>query len=455
MPGELVEIRILPPFGIGRLGSSPSPMDNYELQTDDPIGRRLIIPAETLIVNDSGEISSLKPPFEVNFRDEKGFIRPVCPFLEIWARFSGEEDLIPLTENILSGGGFSLADVKWKIDVANIKAYRRTGDTRDRIVADLPEFSDHAVKPLMGVCKNFFATAFIPFGSVRYIKPNDAFPEIRLRFTPAAGKVYGPPSGFPKPDENLAGIVYDDVQGGWKGYFDRSDNSLKARQATNPGSVYAGWADPDNQYSWGYLDDECDGVVQVSIGGSNTHLRAYARIAAGPPSFAPDSLPVRTVGDELEQAMFGPDLDGPATDREIDSVREILRRALDTVRLMNTAQMNAFSTQPGVGMARMDFLDVGRAQEPIVDPTLTDTLAIQARHERILLALESGSLVWFARVLREHDAVGDLSTDGRRKMPALMRGADARYLALTRRQVNKVRAAASVIAAASELGDKS
>ncbi len=455
MPGEIVEIRILPPFGIGRLGSSRSPMDNYELQTDDPIGRRLIIPAESLIVDDSGELTLLKPPFDVNFRDEKGFIRPVCPFLEVWARFSCAEDLIPLTEKILADAGLSLADVRWKIDVANIKAYRRTGDPKDRIVADVPEFSDHAIKPLNGICENFLDKAYIPFGSVRYIKPNKAFPEIRLRFTPAGGKVYGPPSGFPKPDENLAGIVYDDKKGKWKGYFDPSDNSLAARRATNPGAVYAGWADPDNQYSWGYLDDECDGVVQVSIGGGDSHLRAYARIAAGPPSFAPDSLPVRTVGDELEQAMFGPDLDGPATGREIDSVREILRRALDTVRLMNTAQMNAFSTQPGVGMARMDFLDVGRAPEPIVDPTLTDTLAIQARHERILLALESGSLVWFARVLREHDAVGDLSTDGRRKMPALMRGADARYLALTRRQVNKVRAAASAIASAAQPGDKS
>jgi hypothetical protein len=48
-------------------------------------------------------------------------------------------------------------------------------------------------------------------------------------------------------------------------------------------------------------------------------------------------------------------------------------------------------------------------------------------------------------VLREHDEVGDLTDAGRRKMPALMRGADARHLALTRRQVNKVRTAAEYI----------
>jgi hypothetical protein len=38
--------------------------------------------------------------------------------------------------------------------------------------------------------------------------------------------------------------------------------------------------------------------------------------------------------------------------------------------------------------------------------------------------------------------VGDLSNKGRRKMPALMRGADGRALALTRRQVDVIRKAA-------------
>ena len=122
-----------------------------------------------------------------------------------------------------------------------------------------------------------------------------------------------------------------------------------------------------------------------------------------------------------------------------------MRRALETVRLMNTAQMNKYSNQRGVGMARMDNLDVMRAPTPILDPAVADSLAIRSRHERVLLALESGSLAWFARVLREHDEVGDLTDDGRKKMPALMRGADARHLALTRRQVNKVRAAAEYV----------
>ena len=36
----LVELRILPPFAIGRLGSSAEPMDNYEVNVATPIGWR-------------------------------------------------------------------------------------------------------------------------------------------------------------------------------------------------------------------------------------------------------------------------------------------------------------------------------------------------------------------------------------------------------------------------------
>src|SRR5262249_13785509 len=102
-------------------------------------------------------------------------------------------------------------------------------------------------------------------------------------------------------------------------------------------------------------------------------------------------------------------------------------------------------TTRGVGMARMDILDVQRRSDPVFDPAVSESLAIRARHERVLLALESGSLVWFARILREHDKVGDLTDEGRRPTPGMMRNADARPLALTRRQVGKVRAAADAI----------
>jgi hypothetical protein len=449
MTRQLVELRILPPFAISRLGSSPDPMDNYDLIIKDPIGTRQIEPAETLVINrETGEISLKRPPFEVRFRDGEGRIRPIAPFLEVWARRAGDAELVPLTTEVLAGAGLTLEAVKWSVHVANIKAYRRTGDNNDRIEARTGAFSDHAGHALVGYCNNFLDDKSIPLGSVQYIKPSAEFPEIRLRFTPAAGNVYGPPPEPGTADPNIADAVYDPEKGKWKGYFDPSSpddpkkEPIRVRKATNPMAIYAGKSEGDYQISYGYLDDECDGIVEVELVVSGARLNAHARIAAGPPTFAPDSLPVRTVGDEMEQAMYGPDLDGPVTAQEIADVRDIVRRALETVRLMNTSQMNKPSKQRGVGMARMDYLDVNRALESIADPAVADSLAIRSRHERVLLALESGSLAWFARVLRDYDEVGDLSNEKRRKMPALMRNADGRHLALTRRQVSKVRAAA-------------
>jgi hypothetical protein len=449
MERKIVELRILPPFAIARLGSSPDPMDNYGLTLEDPIGYRQIRAADTLLVDAAtGEARIKRPPFEVRFRDGEGNIRPIAPFLEVWARFAGEGELAPLTTDVLSGLGLAPDAVKWRVEVANIKAYRRTNDLKDRIEAATDVFNDHASHDLTGRCENFLDGKTISLGSVRYIKPTAELPEVRLRFTPAAGHVYGPPLESGKKDGNIADAVYDPRKGGWKGYKDPINpktDPLGVRRATNPSQIYAGKAEGDNQISYGYLDDECDGIVEVSLEVGGETLNAFARIAAGPPTFAPDSMPVRTVGDELEQAMYGPDLDRPATGQDLEEIRDIVRRALETVRLMNTAQMNLPSRQRGVGMARMDYLDVSRALEPIADPAVADSLAIRARHERILLSLESGALAWFAGVLRNHDQVGDLSDDARRKMPALMRNADGRHLALTRRQVNKVRAAAEYV----------
>lgn len=450
MADRIVELRILPPFAIARLGSSPEPMDNYDLVLREPIGVREIVPADTIVVDPAtGEAALKRPPFEVRFRDPDYRIRPIAPFLEVWARVQGSEELVPLTGGMLEERGLGPGDVEWRVHVGNVKAYRRTNDPNDRVEAVAGPFRDHQAHPLLGECANFLEGKTLPLGKVQYVRPSAELPEIRLRFTPAAGLVYGPPPDEGTVDPNIADAVYDPEKGKWKGYVDPTDpktDPIGVRRATNPSNVYAGLSQADgNQISYGYLDDECDGFVEVTLHTPDGALTAFARVAAGPPTFAPDSAPVRTVGDDLEQAMFGPACDAPVGEGELQEVGEIVRRALETVRLMNTAQMNRASSQRGVGMARMDYLDVKRALEPIVEPAVADSLAIRARHERVLLSLASGSLAWFARVLRAYDEVGSLSDESRRKMPALMRGADGRHLALTRRQVNKVRAAAELI----------
>jgi hypothetical protein len=90
-------------------------------------------------------------------------------------------------------------------------------------------------------------------------------------------------------------------------------------------------------------------------------------------------------------------------------------------------------------MPLQDSNDFHRMFAPIMAMSLVDNLSVVALHQTVLTALKSGTPAWFADALRHPEEVGDLSDKGRRKMPAMMRGADARYLTLTRRQIDMVR----------------
>jgi hypothetical protein len=72
-------------------------------------------------------------------------------------------------------------------------------------------------------------------------------------------------------------------------------------------------------------------------------------------------------------------------------------------------------------------------------PDGADTRTIAALHQRAYTALTSGSAGWFTKLLRQPEQIGDLSDEGRRKMPALMCSAESLYLALTRRQISAIK----------------
>jgi hypothetical protein len=186
----ILELRILPPLAIGRLGSSPEPMDNYSLDDSRPVGYRHLLPAGTLHVDRAtGRIVAASQPASVEFRDAAGCIKPVSPFLEVWAQFEPGGPLLPLTGTHLRALSLTPADLRWTVRVGNHKAFRRTGKPDDKILAETGEFSDFEVRPLLGQCANFLPGKNIALGSAQYIQPTAEFPEIRLRFTPAAGYV--------------------------------------------------------------------------------------------------------------------------------------------------------------------------------------------------------------------------------------------------------------------------
>ena len=453
----ITELRILPPLAIARLGASPIPLAAYslELPEGNPLDFRRIVPQETLEIDDkTGAVVSAKAPDSIFFKQD-GMIRPVAPFLEVWA-VTSPDTLEPLTLALLKSEGLTPKSIRWTIEVANHKAFRRTNDSGDKITAKIEGLNDHQSHPLLGQCDHFLPGKVLPFGAIRYIKPTTEFPEIRLRFTPAGGHVYGACKDRHTSDKEteedpvlLADRIIYDPQYKWYGYTEPDPKCLEAAELTNPGAIYAGYANAsDQQVSWGYLDDACDGIVTVELlrkGGAKP-LTATAHISSGPPTFVPDALPIRTTSDELLQIVLGPEMNLDEV-VPIEDALEIVRRSLDTIRQLNTAVMNGNPVNGRLRVAstmvNQDSNDFGRQFAPIMATSLVDQSAVRTLHERVFTALCSGSAPWFAHVLRKPDEIGDLSDAGRRKMPAMMRGADGRMLCLTRRQISQIVRAAS------------
>lgn len=437
---ELKEVRILPPLAIGRFGSSPEPLDNYEARIVDVTGYRRIEPAPTLRIDPvGGHVQDEVTPDAVRFRDREGKVRPIAPFFELWARFTDDGDLQPLTLAHLAALGLKPSDVRWQVSAANMKAARRTGEPGDRVLADTGVFADHELHALAGRAENFKPGKAIPFGSVRYIRPTAQFPEIRFRFTPGPGRTYGPEPNDPLTVDD----VYDAQKGAWDGHW---DGDPSAPTPTFPSGTYEGTyeAQTERYVSVGYFDDSCDGIATVQLTCGATSHTASARFCSGVPDFAPDGFQMRTLGDDLLQALLGPSWT-EAVSR--DAVSDILRRTMETVRLMNTSAMNADQGIGGVATNTTNQVaheagEFGRAFEPMFGQGRAPYYPTLKRHEALVNAWNEGTLPLPPDLLRSYDEAGDLSGEGHHRMPALMRGSDLLPLALTRRQIELLRKAA-------------
>ncbi|WP_421696456.1 hypothetical protein [Aestuariivirga sp.] len=456
-PTTIKALRILPPLAIGRLGAAEDPLDNYTVTVDDgdTLGYRRIVPAKTLLIDPtSGEISGSRTAENIAFTSD-GHIRPVAPFLEVFAVTSRDE-LVPLTAQLLEENGLTEKALRWRVRVANRKIARRTQCDDDVIAADTGWFSHHDEEPLLGRCANFVSKkSAVAFGHVRYIRPNDRHPEIRLRFTPAKGLIYGADTFKPGDTEDGKQIIaedrmiYDHARGPW--YHFSNDGDEDGIAETVPPALFAitppapSWLYNNQAVSRGYFDDACDGIVEVSLKVDGQKLVAAARICAGPPMVAPDSLFVRSLADDLEQVIEGPGVD-PEEPLDVTRARaeDIVRRAFETVRFMNVRVMNGNdidgrSSLSLDSMPEEEAADTERAIRPVMTPEGVDTLAIMTLHQQVYAALRGGAAPWFVKLLRLPDQVSDFTDHGRRKMPALMCGADNSYLALTYRQIQTIR----------------
>ena len=399
------------------------------------------------------------------FRDRRR-IRPVAPFFELFAIMDNDK-VTPVTLQWLKRRNASVSDIAWHVHVENRKVFRRTGDEKDKIVATTPWFSNHARQRLRGDCDN--CTRPINFGYVQFIEPSvtdKIHSQIRLRFTPARGEIYGPIRRRPHVPDDASYVrpIYKE-EGSWQHFNDEKPTKRGAKPQTLPPSLYANtnrppaapWLnhDPETKRdlaeSRGYLDDVCDGFICVKIDAlrdsNGEPLQAKARICVGPPAFTPDSHFVRTLADDLDQVINGPHADDIDSAELHSRALDIIRRAFETVRSMNVAVMNgnsidgrpaeAFDTMPAE-----EAFATERPVRPVMAPVNADTAAVLGLHQRVFATLGSGVAPWFLRLLRRPNEVGDLTDRGRRKMPALMSGADSFYLALTHRQIDTFEKAA-------------
>jgi hypothetical protein len=362
-----------PPIVIARLGGSTTPVAAYGWEdSPDPRsdGDTVIVPDWSLAVLPDGSVRPFKPE-TIEFRDGN-LIRPVCPFVEIWARLgeAGSAEVtwrdVPLTETLLATFGADRSAITFTIDARNLKAARRAQNP-DLAFGLFPSLNirgdQHTPVPLLAVSPPGVASPMIPpdrhipLGFVQVLRPRPnpsgptGWPEtldldvIRLRFTPGRGEFYGPQQAArATPESSVPAVTTANAfLASTAGWF---NSTAQGGGFVVPGDTFDFFQVGQTQHSLGVVDDTCEGRIEVELrlaGAAATSLRAHANILVGPPDFAPDRRPFLTIADELNDrsadvaarnaALTGADLDL--------WIEDLFTRAYETVSLMNVDHWRA------------------------------------------------------------------------------------------------------------------
>lgn len=393
----LTEIFFLPPMAVARLGPGKTPLESFEWVEDvDAHGnnKTVIRPSISFRETEDGAVAAYMPEAnQVRFRDEgTGDLRPVAPFFELWARMhhprTGEVYETPVTLDLLSHQGASLDNVSYAVTVGNSKAARRTGDAACSFRARVEmRGDDFEAKPLNGVSPRtsrqqpmVWDHSPIPMGQVRVIRPVDQvqnagadLPEavdlgvLRLRFTPPAGEVYGPPDADRGPATLAVPGYLNDPPAAEYG---RIHEIVKPEnRILNPDTPWSNWImmsglsdDPEphdsydgarvgNNQAWGVADDTSDGIIEATLTLRGQRFSATARVMTGPPDFAPDRRPFYSLADDLEDRDETP---FPVTAANYETVKDevvgIFRRAFETNTLVNLDDIRAQGLKDNAGL---------------------------------------------------------------------------------------------------------
>ncbi|MET4315695.1 hypothetical protein [Bradyrhizobium sp. RT4b] len=397
---KLVDILLLPPLAIARLGDSKIPIDAFEW-VDDPNahggGQTVIRPSVTLDVQSDGSVRPRIPAI-VQFRDAPGAaIRPTAPFFEVWARFDDGQDARPLTNRTLTELGGSLERISWQVSVANLKAARRTKNAACGFSAEVKiAGDDHKARPLLAISPNVAGTAPlvheaapISLGAVQVVRPSAGtalgvdLDILRLRFTPAAGEVYGPPAATvaADPDAPATSIAQYEIVPAANRVLNAAAVWCTFQPQTQPDQpeppdTFDGVIDlPDGSQggqSWGIVDDTCDGIVRVVLEIGAERFSATARVTSGPPDFAPDRRPFASLANDLADRelpeLTSAEIADPVT---IVEVADLMRRVFETVSLTNLDALRTTMLRqngPGDGaVPHTDSRSMTAADAPLAD----------------------------------------------------------------------------------------
>ncbi|MFF3335600.1 hypothetical protein ACFYWX_39735 [Streptomyces sp. NPDC002888] len=448
-----------PPLAFARLGPSPTPCANYHYGPSDlsprGTGKTVVQPTPSLELDEDGTLTERLPEAgeRVRFKDADGF-RPICPYFELYGtwtsadgrRHTGE----PITVDVLTAFGIDLADVRWSVHVANLKAHQCTGSRGDRIEAavELPG-DEHRRRPLEGRSPDGATRPLVPpgrhvpLGSVQLPRPDTRFPELRLRFTPGTGAVYGPTN---LPDRTERYVLPEDrlflsPDAAWCAFT--LSGATDARTA--PSGLFAGSTPRDGGVSLGLVDDVCDGLIGVELPGGPT---ARARIVVTPPDFAPDRRPFTSLADGLADRVKREEVRESAyvTDQpELTAleVRDLFERVLEAMDAVNVDAQNDRATLENLSTAEALGLPADQARArtftppaPLDGVILALTERGRRRHRRFV------ALEFLEDLFREQPDLLERVIRGPRdeqewydrRMPVAVRGSDAYPMHLTRRQ---------------------
>ena len=351
-----------PSVAIARLGGSLTPLDAFDWGPGDPytVAETRIKPAWTLDVRPDGSVSP-RLPRRLILRDGT-LLRPVAPFLELWA-LTGDgaspADLraVPVTTDLLAANGATTADLVFTLEAMNRKAERRS--PRDGRVnpahlrfGTFPPVAllgnDHGAVDVLGTSPPDAPRPMIPPGrsiplgrlQVMRPAPQPAAPPwpaevridvVRVRFTPARGRFYGPREAA----EPVGGAAFPAVP---------ADRAFLDREAGWFGAPRSDRTQPDDTLdevalgtSLGVVDDTCDARLdaELRLAGPGAPLRCRANSGVGRPEYSSDRRPFLSLADELNDREHDGNRDQLSDEELARWVEDLFERVYEVVSAMD------------------------------------------------------------------------------------------------------------------------